>query len=394
MKGKSQLLFLVTGMLIYILDLTSDVWVAARHYRNDESKWFGLTVTFIVIAVALTNIAACLHASKDSYEGPCKWLWIFCFGCPALFRYIEELCHWKRRNLGSRLCEQACRKTTCDECKRHLEGKRKLCESIYSLAWLHLMQATTESAPQACLQIYVMLSEWKFPCVAGLSASVSLASLAWSVTALERARESKNNNGSFKTGSCFAFLAMQLFALISRLSAIVIFAYVYERHVLWVLAFHWLLVTAAIAYHRKDEFKGEGVGARIFMLVASAFTVYPLLLFASPSFLPFSKARRFYTLIASAFLALANVIMLTVSIGIARFSDVINVAHVGLLFPVAVACVLGGVVFETVFSVAYYRCCCRKQADENRNRNESNECVDGGDEVSPAENNGGFDETC
>jgi hypothetical protein len=108
-----------------------------------------------------------------------------------------------------------------------------------------------------------MLKQWHFPCFTVLSASVSLLSLAWCITALEQARETKNNNPS----SAFAFLAWQFLALASRLSAIVIFAYVFQYHVFSILAFHWFVVTIAIAIHRKDEFRTVDFHAFRFVLL-------------------------------------------------------------------------------------------------------------------------------
>ncbi len=392
MRGKSQLLFLVTGMLIYILDLASDILIAVRYYRNEESKWFAITLSFIVITIVITNFAACLHASKDTFEGPCKWLWVFCAGCPILFRYIEELNYWKRANLDSSPCGKACQKSPCVECKRDLEKKQKLTKSIYSLAWLHLIQTLTESAPQCCLQLYIMLNQWHFPYFTVISTSVSLISLVWCITALEQARKGKNNDPNFKTGSAFAFLSWQFFAVVSRLFAIVIFAYVFKYYVVCVVVFHWLVVTIAIAIHRKDEFKGEGVGPVIFMFIASCFSVFPLVVFASEPLLPFFKNRRFWTLIVSFVLAMEDAIILAVSVGMAKFDDTIHVSHMELLLPVSIACVLGGIALETVFCLVYYRCCSRKEIDGNKDGKEINESANS--HVSSVENNASFDQCC
>jgi hypothetical protein len=381
MNGKSKLFFLVIGMLIYILDLTSDVWIAVQYYRNNESKWFAPTLSFIIITIVITNIVACLHAANDSNEGPCKWLWIFCTCFPILFRYVEELTCWKHANLDSSPCGEACQKPTCRECKNHLERKKKLAKSVYSLAWLHLIQALTESAPQFCLQLYIMLKQSNFPCFTVLSASVSLISLTWCITALEQARETKNNNPS----SAIAFLAWQFFALASRLSAIVIFAYVFQYHVFSVLTFHWLMVTIAIAIHRKEEFKGEGVGAWIFMLSVSCFCAYPLLVFASEPLLAFYKNRRFYTFIGSTVLAVENTIMLALTVGITKWGRRrMSVGDLDVLLPVALACILGGIVLETVFCVAYYKCCCRKDTEVSKDTP--------GSRVSTVQTNAGFNQ--
>ena len=354
-------------MLIYLLDLTSDVWLAVRYYQNDESKWFASTLSLIIITVVVTNIVACLQAFEDSFEGPCKWLCAFSTCWPVLFRYIEEFTRWNEAKLDGSACEEHNKDCTCDECKKHLEKKRNLAKSTYSLAWLHLIQTLIQSGPQFCLQFYIMLNEWNFPWLTVLSSLVSLVSLLWCITALEQARESKNGR-HFETGSAILFSTWQLFAIISRLSAIVIFAYILQYHVFLVLLFHWLVVTIAIAIHRKDEFKEDSkVEAKtwIFMFIFSFVFAYPLLLFASEPLLAFYKNRKLHTFIASTVLAVENTIMLAVSIGVSKFAELIIVDNMNVLFPVTTACVLGGIVLQTAFCAGFYKCCCRKSTDEN-----------------------------
>jgi hypothetical protein len=51
--------------------------------------------------------------------------------------------------------------------------------------------------------------------------------------------------------------------------------------------------------------------------------------------------------------------MLALTIGITKYGHrKISMADTDVLLPVALACVLGGIALETVFCVAYYKCCC------------------------------------
>lgn len=368
MKGKNHLFFLVIGMLLYILDFTSDVWLAVRYHKNNETEWFWATLSLVIIASIITNIAVCLHTSGDTIEGPYKCLWMFCT-CPILFRFVEEFAYWKQANLDRSPCGGECQKLNCKECEKHLKKRQRSLTSTYSLAWLHLLQTLTESAPQFCLQVYIMSNQWDFPCLTILSTLISFFSLAFSITFLELARETKNKNELFKFGSTLLFLLWQIFGLVARLSAIVTFAYILRYYVFCILGFHWFLVTMAIVIHRREEFKGEGAYACIFMLITSLFCVFPLLIFATEPLLSFYNNRRRNTFVAFVVLAIENTIMLALSFGVSKLDVVIfSSRHQDLFWFVAATCVLGGLALETVSFLGYYRfCCSRKKTDAASN---------------------------
>ena len=391
MTGRTEKCFLVIGMLIYILDLTSDVWLGVQYFRNNESKWFTLTLSLIVITIVVTNIAACLQAFKDTFEGPYKWLWVFSICWPVLFRYVEELLRWKQANLNSFKCAEQKNGCTCDECKKNLEKKQNLAKSAYSLAWLHLIQTLTQSGPQFCLQVYIILNEWHFQWLTVLSASVSLLSLVWGITALERARGNKNGD-SLKMGSTILFLTWQLFAIISRLSAVVTFAYVFENYVFCVLVFHWLVVSMAIVIHRKEEFKDEGKITWMFLFITSLFCVTPLLIFASESLLAFYKNRRLHTFILSIVLAIENIAMTAIVIGITKFGVVRIDPNVNVFLIVTAAFVFGGLVLEIAFCASYYKCCCRTNGTADVNEDTRGNAGESVDNPAVCVQNRGFDQ--
>ena len=363
MREKTQKCFLAIGMLIYILDMASDVWMAVRYFQNDESKWFALTLSFIIITILATNIAACLQTFKDTFEGPCKWLWIFSTCWPVLFRYIEEFWRWKEAKLDSFQCAQNKNDCACDECKKNLEKRENLAKSFYSLTWLHLIQTLTQCGPQFCLQVYIMLSEWRFPWLNVVSALVSLTSLVWCITAVEQARGNKNGK-DLRVKSAVLFLAWQLFAVISRLATVVTFAYVLQCYVFCVLVFHWRAVSVAIVIHRRGEAKGEGKIAWILMFITSLFCVFPLLIFASESLLASYKKRRLHTFITSLVMAAENIAMTALVIGLAKFGVVVIDADLDAFLPVTAACVLGGLALQVVFCASYYKCCCAKESKD------------------------------
>ena len=53
--------FLLLGLMLYIFDLVSDILVADKHWNDDETWWFGLTVVFICFPSIIVNFAAIIQ---------------------------------------------------------------------------------------------------------------------------------------------------------------------------------------------------------------------------------------------------------------------------------------------------------------------------------------------
>ena len=61
MGGIKQRLLLTTGLLLYIFDYGSDIYVAYRYWENGDVWWFGMTVGFIAVPSILVNITAIIQ---------------------------------------------------------------------------------------------------------------------------------------------------------------------------------------------------------------------------------------------------------------------------------------------------------------------------------------------
>ncbi len=213
---------------------------------------------------------------------------------------------------------------------------------IYFLAKLRYLQTITESASQLCLQVYIMLRQWDFPTYTVVSSVLSLLSLVWSITTLEKERKIEEEE-DYKLSTAFVFLIWQLFTLVSRLSAIVIFAYVFRYYAIIFLAAHWLLLSMAMLTIQTREYDcGKS-------LILSCLAAYPSLFHSSENVLP--TARPIDEMIVGYILILLeNIIMVTLPLTIVMQ----DVPHMDILKPVAISCVAGGSVVATVFIHFYY----------------------------------------
>ena len=137
---------LFVGMLLYIFDFGSDGYVAFQYYKNNEMWWFSLTVIFILGPSILVNVTAVVHVFNI-------WTTIAAiFQLTIILRYFEAF------------------------------GKK---EGVILVTKLRYLETLTESAPQLCLQVYIMLRQWNFPWYTILSSVLSLLSVAWGITKSE-----------------------------------------------------------------------------------------------------------------------------------------------------------------------------------------------------------------
>ncbi len=317
MGKKLQRLSLIVGLLLYLFDYGSDIYVAIKYWKNNDVWWFGMTTGFILVPSIIVNITAIIQVIN---------FWRFIMAVLQLsivVRYIETIISpyppVTRRS-----------RTTSPDRRR-----------IFFLAKLRYLETITESAPQLCLQFYIMLRQWDFPTYTVVSSVLSLLSLAWSITTLEKERKIKKE-GDYKWSAAFVFLIWQLSTLVSRLSAIVIFAYVFRYYVIFFLAAHWLLLAVAMLTIQKREYDSQG------SLIFSCLAAYPSLFHSSETVLP-TASPKVEMIMGYILILLENIAMVTLSLTI----EIPDLPHMDILEPVIIACIIGGSV-PSIFCISLY----------------------------------------
>jgi hypothetical protein len=238
---------LLVGLVLFLFDYGSDIYVAIQYWKNNDTWWFGMTVgimTVIIIPSIIVNVTAIVQVMN----------FLTCIAAvlqlSIVGRYIEAFVSLKHKR-------------------------------IYFLAKLRYLETIMESAPQWCLQVYIMLRQWHFPSYTVVSSVFSLLSLAWSITTLEKERATDEGR-EFKSCKTVSFLIWQLFTLISRLSAIVLFAYVFRHHVIIFLTVHWLLLAVVILIIQRYD-GTDSLGKSLFL---SCLASYPSLFHSLETVLP------------------------------------------------------------------------------------------------------------
>ncbi|CAB4037421.1 XK-related 6-like [Paramuricea clavata] len=341
MRGKKELFMLNTGLVLFIFDLVTDIVVAAQYRLKGEYWWFGFTLVFIIVPLFIISFMAAFQADFCQTLSCCLM-----FLCSSIFvRYVEEFKYWKQTHWDNPPCGDNYKECNCPDCEKYRVAITESNKSAYKLAWVRYVETLTESTPQWCLQIYIMLRQWDFPWLTMLSTVISLLSLAWSITALEKARVNKNSHHNFTLAATVVFFTSQLFSLLSRLFAIAAFAYVFKAHVFTALAVHWLMMNVVLWL--ADGCNERGCELAGTFLSYSMFTF--LLMLHVPDSLTEGDYSDWFTKLWYSLISVENVLFAILALTIPT-SDV---KHMSVLRPIVLSLVILGVVLGTIFLIVY-----------------------------------------
>ena len=223
---------------------------------------------------------------------------------------------------------------------RYIEALCRSDSCIYSLVKLRYVETMTESAPQWCLQAYIMLHRWKFPWYAVASSVLSFLSLTWSITMLEKERAlSKGKSLSFTEMVVFTF--WQFFTLASRLPTLVISAYVFKYYVFFFVGGHLLVVWTLIGFLRDT----------CWIRCQSWIALYPSLFHSSLTIVPMEKPKN-ELILGYVLLLVENIILVSLSLTI----EIPGNTHMNVLKPVAIWCLAGGSILSLIFCLFSHTC--------------------------------------
>ena len=293
---------MIFGMLLYIADFGSDIYVAYQYWKNEDFWWFRITVGFIIGPSIIINITAIIKVINyfTCFAAVCQF--------SIVFRYV----------LAIRLPTD---------------------ERVFSLEKIRYLETITESAPQWCLQSYIMLRQWKFPRYTVVSIALSLLSLAWGTTCLEKARR-HDREEHFGVIVGVSFALWQLFTLITRLSVIVMLAYVFRGYVFIFLGVHWF-VQSMILFILQIVWKQKFLDSLYLSWLASV----PTMFHASEISLP-TKDPLIEMIIGYTIILLENITVVTLALTI----EVPDAPNMNELKPIANMVIILGSIFSISFS--------------------------------------------
>ena len=366
MRDKLSLFLLLTGSLLYVFDVGSDIYVAITHYNKGDLWWFGVSIALVLLPSIIVNIWSHFMVGMDYRSNKVKLIdFLACvLQLSVIQQYWEAFKRWWKRKNKHNLDKQFYNQNDFTICRsrsweRSSLEKKSNATYAYCLALTCYVDAFVESAPQWCLQTYIMLRRLSFPWVTIVSTSVSLLSLAWSITSLEKSRKIRHTDPTmtFPRRSLIAFTLWQLGILVSRLSAIVVFAYAFRSYVFIVIGIHWTAVIVVILINQYYVRQGiRQVKVKITMIVF--IRSYPLLFHMSNftsdiMFCNFSEnTAKILNVVCYAVFFWENVVMASFPV----WHEPTSTPHVEFLAKIVLPLVFGGFAIGLLFYGLYYNC--------------------------------------
>lgn len=241
-KGKLYFLALFAGLVLFIAAFVSDILQCHWLFLKGETWWCVFSGLLIIVSLLCVNIMA---AKQINENVTAKCIVYILIG--IIPRYLKEFEHWKRTYWENPPCNRLECPGNCDICTQHKDKKKELDESSYNFAWIRYVEAYTKSAPQLCLKAYIILSQQDISPHNCVSTTISLLSLAWTLTVIKEKEKTKSGcNFGFKRTVQVFFVLIPI--LLWRLSIVVWFMYVYKLHVFTALAIHAVLVNMCLLH--------------------------------------------------------------------------------------------------------------------------------------------------
>ncbi|KAK7505686.1 hypothetical protein BaRGS_00002957 [Batillaria attramentaria] len=332
-----KLLAGLVPIVLYAVDVGSDVSLAVTYFLDGEWIYGGLTTAFCVFAYVTLVVMGVKFFNNYEEEQPrrraCR-LFLVMLGLSPVVASVEYLrCRWK--DLTPRRSD-----------------KKLLLKADYALMILRLLESFLEAAPQLCLQLYIVFKEKLqekdvravLQIVAVFSSWVSLAMSA----AMYRKFDPDDSDEALTTIPWYNRLLWFLWRLCEtggRVLCIALFASTFEYWVFVLLCCHYGIVLICACWAMKDKELGK------FKAVAWGY----VLLFCVP--LPDQDARYVYSFYYVIFYA-ENFLMLGLWAGMTSDRDawfyVPGIVTVMALFPL-----------HFVMQLIYYKCS-HPEAEENK----------------------------
>nr|XP_015209208.1 PREDICTED: XK-related protein 9 [Lepisosteus oculatus]XP_015209209.1 PREDICTED: XK-related protein 9 [Lepisosteus oculatus]XP_015209210.1 PREDICTED: XK-related protein 9 [Lepisosteus oculatus] len=273
--SKRHCFWTVVGVLTYLLDIGTDVWVAFQYFMDGRYAWFALTLLFVVSATVTIQIFSYSwfkddrerergEETQEEREAPGHCIFLLHLLQMGIFtRYI-----WL---LGKGL------KAMKSRCSVSYQGNNIHCVAFAEAAdvsMLRLFETFLESVPQLVLQLYIILEYGNIITIQYITILTSFFSIAWATVDYQRClRRSLHYKEEMQAGlSTVVYLLYKLFTVTSRVLSIILLTIL---NVVWTsaLVVVWLFGTLW-AFRQKTTFCTSKTLEVFYRMIVGVFLVF------------------------------------------------------------------------------------------------------------------------
>ncbi|NXM95506.1 XKR9 protein, partial [Sylvia borin] len=243
---KQNFFILVGGMIIYVVDIGVDFWVASRYFCQGQYSWSILILCFRGLSSIITQIFSYEWFKNDwegSDTGKLKLVFlVHLFHCGIFIRY------WFALKYG---CQVAFKQTSSrgtSEADPSNFTLKQATDAVTDINMLRVFKTFLETTPQLFLQIYILMEHGKTHFFQYAAIIMSFCGISLSMVDYQTSlRKSLDDKDEFRVLSKFMYLFYKLLTITSWILSISLITLLSVRIsvilmiFLWICGFSWTL---------------------------------------------------------------------------------------------------------------------------------------------------------
>ncbi|NWR48387.1 XKR9 protein, partial [Regulus satrapa] len=243
---KQNFLFLVGGMIIYVVDIGVDFWVASRYFCEEQYSWSILILCFRGLSSIITQIFS-YEWFKNDWGGTdtVKLKLVFpvhLFHCGIFLRY------WFALKYGGQAAFKQTSSRDASEADPSSFIQKQAIDAVTDINMLRVFKTFLETTPQLFLQIYILMGRGKthffqYAAIIMSFCGISLSMVDYQISL----RKSLPDKDEFHVLSRFMYLFYKLLTITSWILSISLITLLSVRIsiilmiFLWICGFTWTL---------------------------------------------------------------------------------------------------------------------------------------------------------
>ncbi|EOB00107.1 XK-related protein 9, partial [Anas platyrhynchos] len=243
---KENFIFLLCGIIIYIVDIGVDFWVASKYFYKGQYTWAILIISFRCLSSLITQIFSYQWFKNDCEDtDPEKLRWIFLvhfFHCGIFIRY------WFALKYG---CQAAFKQNSngdVSETDHPNFIQKQAIDILADINMLRIFKTFLETTPQLFVQIYVLMEHknhnfYQYAAIIMSFCGISFSTVDYQVSL----RKSLPDKERFRVLSKLVYLFYKLLTITSWILSISLVTLLSARSsvilliLLWSCGFAWTL---------------------------------------------------------------------------------------------------------------------------------------------------------
>uniref|UniRef100_A0A8B9FHY5 XK-related protein n=1 Tax=Amazona collaria TaxID=241587 RepID=A0A8B9FHY5_9PSIT len=241
---KQNFIFLLGGIMIYVVDIGVDFWVASKYFCQGQYSWSILILCFRGLSLLITQIFS-YEWFKNDWEGTntgkLKWIFlVHLFQCGIFIRY------WFALKYGCQAAfKQKCSGDAPETDSPNLIQKQAI-DVVTDINMLRVFKTFLETTPQLCVQTYILMEHGKSNFSQYVAIIMSFCGISFSAVDYQISlRKSLPDKDEFPVLSKLVYLFYKLLTITSWILSVTLIMLLSVRSsvilliLLWICGFTW-----------------------------------------------------------------------------------------------------------------------------------------------------------